>query len=120
MATITGRVEIRVSGQLLLSKKGATLQFGGPERKPIVEDQYHGFVDELQPAVVTVNLTDRDDISITNLCKVTDATIFFEAINGKSYILRNATCKGNPTLTAGEGEVSMEFFAEGPPEEITA
>ena len=118
MATITGRIEIRANGQLLLSKKGATLQWGGVMRVPVVEDDYQGFTEEVSEARVTVTVTDRDDVSISRLNDIIGGTINFDAIGGKQYILNDVTAKDDPTLTGGEGGVELEFFAPGPPTEI--
>ena len=110
MATgnITGRLEIRVGSQLLLSKKGASMEWGGEEREPVVEDTYHGYRTMLKEARITVSTTDRDDVSVENLVAVTDADMNFAAINGKTYYGPHFTCKGNPKFTDGAWE--WEFF----------
>ena len=118
MARVTGRCEIRVNGVLLLSKKGASLQIGGEERKPIVEDQFHGWVGELMPAILTVTVTDRDDVKVEDLINVFEGTATFEAVDGKMYLVEELTAKGNPTVTAGEGAVELEYFGRGPATEL--
>jgi hypothetical protein len=90
---ITGRIEIRVNGQLMLNKPGAkALGIGGFERKPVMGD--------------TTN-----EVSLDWLGNVRDATLTFEAANnGKVYVLRHAFCKNNLEVTAGEGEVPVIFY----------
>lgn len=118
MAKITGRVEVLVNGQLLLNKSGAVARgigvSGEPafERKPVFGDTgLHGFVEEPVPAECEVKITDRDDISLSDLAAIngTGTVIFRAAGGGKSYKMEGATCTNNMELTAGEGETTVKF-----------
>jgi hypothetical protein len=110
---ITGRIEIRVNGQLMLNKPGAkALGIGGFERKPVMGDTgLHGETEEPSPASCEFTMTDTNEVSLDWLGNVRDATLTFEAANnGKVYVLRHAFCKNNLEVTAGEGEVPVIFY----------
>jgi len=122
MAKITGRVEIVANGELLLNKPGAVASgigiSGEPamERAAVIGDTgVHGFTQNPVIAQCEVPITDRDDISLSNLAAINgDGTIIFRAAGGgKVYTMFNATCLGNFTLTAGEGETSIVFQGPG-------
>lgn len=117
---ITGRVEIIVKGITLLNKAGATANGIGisgalpVELKPVMGDNLiHGFTEELVEASCEVTVTDRDDISISDLARIReqDATLTFAAANGgKLWTLSDATCVRNITITAGEGETTLKYI----------
>lgn len=110
---ITGRVEIRVNGQLMLNKPGAKATgIGGFERSPVMGDTgLHGFKEEPMAATCEFTMTDTNEVSLEWLAKLTDATLTFEAANnGKVYVLRHAFCKNALEVTAGEGEVPVIFY----------
>jgi len=117
-AKITGRVEILLNGTTLLNKAGAVASGIGisgeqaVEKKSVFGDSgIHGFVDENVEARLEVTITDRDDISLSDIAKVDgDGTIIFRSQGGgKGYILDQATCVRNFSLTAGEGETTVAF-----------
>lgn len=112
---ITGRVEVRVNGQLLLTKTGAkAIGIGGFMRKAVLGESLHGFVDEASERRCEFSITDTTQLSLTTLADTKNATVVFSAAEegGKNYILRNAYCEGNFELTAGEGEVPVAFVGE--------
>jgi len=118
MAKITGQIEVLVNGQLLLNKAGATASGIGisgqqaTERKAVMGPTgQHGYVEETVEALVEVTITDRDDISLSDLAQVFgDGTIVFRSKRGgKVYTMNNATCLGNFGLTGGEGETTVRF-----------
>jgi len=121
MAKITGRVEVVVNGELLLNKAGAVASGIGVSGEPSFEKAavlgdtgLHGFTQTPIMAACEVTITDRDDISLSDLAAINgDGTVIFRAAGGgKVYTMNGATCLGNFTLTAGEGETSVVF--QGP------
>ncbi len=121
MASVTGRVEVLVNGETLLNKAGAVASgigiSGGPnfELELITGDSgAHGYIQKPIQARCEVTVTDRDDIMLSDFAEVREnGTIIFRTVGGgKAYIMEGATCLGNFTLTAGEGEVGLIF--EGP------
>lgn len=116
---VTGLVEILVNGNLILNKANATASGIGLsgidafERKSVMGDGgIHGFVDEPQEARCEVTITDREDQMLNDLADINgDGTVIFRSkAGGKVYTMDDATCAGNFTLTAGEGEVSIVFI----------
>jgi hypothetical protein len=122
MAKITGRIEVLVNNDLLLNKAGATAIGIGISGQPNFELRAvqgdtgpHGYVEEPVPARCEVTVTDRSDISLSDIASIPigGATVIFRSAgNGKVYTMEGATCLRNFTLTGGEGEVPLIF--EGP------
>lgn len=118
MAKITGRVEVLVNGQILLSKEGAVASGIGISGEPNFEKEIiggpggmHGVKETFIPAMCEVTVTDRDDVSLDKLARVNgDGTVVFRtAGSGKVYTMHDATCLGNISVTAGEGETKLRF-----------
>lgn len=118
---ITGRIEVLVNGKLLLNKAGAKASgigiSGEPnyDRKVVVGDTGpHGYVETPIMARCEVTVTDRADVSLSDLARIMgDGTVIFRSAGGgKVYIMEGATCLGNFTITGGEGETPIIF--EGP------
>lgn len=116
---VTGRVEVLVNNVMLLNKAGAKASglglSGEPnfELKEVVGDTgLHGFVEEPIVAMIEVNITDRDDISLDDFAQIRESgtVIFRSAKKGKSYTMPNATCTRNFSVTAGEGETPIKFI----------
>ena len=105
MPRITGRINLKVNGQTLLSKVGSTTLSGiglsgepAYERKEVMGDQgINGFVEEPIPAMCEFTITDRDDIKLDDLARIREeGTLVVEAANGgKVYTMSNATNKNN-------------------------
>lgn len=119
MARITGRVEVLVNGNILLNKAGAVASgigvSGQPnfELEPVMGDTgIHGYKETPVMAQVEVTITDRDDISLSELASVReDGTIIFRSSGGgKVYTMEGATCTRNLSVTAGEGETPLKFI----------
>lgn len=118
MARVTGRVEVVVNGIIVLNKSGAVAsgigESGKPaiKREPIIGDTgIHGFKETIEPARISVKITDRDDVKLSDLQKINgDGTVIMRAVGGgKVYTMANATCAGAFSVTAGEGETTLEF-----------
>lgn len=115
---ITGRAIISANGQVLLNKEGAKVMGIGESGKPSVEREgvvgdggVHGYVEKTIIPSCEITITDRDDVKLSDLAKITNGTVIFRAQNGgKSYTLVNAFSKGNFELTAGQGEVAIVFY----------
>lgn len=119
MATVTGRVEVLVNGVVLLNKAGAVAsgigESGKPpvKREPIIGDTgIHGPKETIVPAKLAVTVTDRDDVNLGDFAAIKEngTLVFRAARGGKVYTLNNATCAGDISVTAGEGETKLEFW----------
>ena len=118
MPRITGAVEVLVNGNLQLNKEGAVASGVGLSGEPnfeleeIVGDTgLHGYVERPVIAMLEVTLTDRDDVSLSDLAAIREngTVIFRGRLGGKSYTMEQATCMRNMTVTAGDGEVPIVF-----------
>ena len=74
----------------------------------------HGYVEKPVMAECEVKVTDRDDISLSDIARVREngTLIFRAARGGKVYVMNQATCLRNFDITAGEGETTLRF--QGP------
>jgi hypothetical protein len=116
--TITGRVNIKINGEVALTKAGATAKgigsSGKPafEREPIFGDTgLHGFVEKPIAAECEVTISDRSDVKLSDIADINgNGTIIFEAQGGgKVYTMPNATCTGNIEVAGGQGETKVKF-----------
>jgi hypothetical protein len=118
MAKITGRIEILVNGNPLLNKAGASASGVGISGQPNFElaavtgdSGIHGYTENPIMARCEVTITDRDDISLSDLAIINgNGTVIFRAAGGgKVYTMEGATCLRNFTITGGEGETTVIF-----------
>jgi len=121
MARITGRVEVLVNGETLLNKAGAVASgigiSGAPnfELESVMGDTgIHGYKENPIVAKLEVTVTDRDDVSLSDIASIREngTVIFRSAGGGKVYTMEGATCLRNFSVTGGEGETPLVF--EGP------
>jgi len=116
MPTISGRCQVSVNGVVLLTKSGVKIGgIGGLEREGVYGDspKAHGHTEKAVPATVDMTITDRDDISLTAIANIKGAVVSAEIYGGKSYVSKNAFCRGNLEMTTGTGETPVVF--EGDP-----
>jgi hypothetical protein len=120
MSRITGRIEVLINGVPVLNKEGAVASgigiSGEPgfELEPVMGDTgLHGFKETPQPAKLEVTVTDRDDISLSTFAQIRgNGTVIFRAAGtGKVYTMQGATCARNFSVTGGEGETPIIFYA---------
>ena len=109
---VTGRVYVKVDGQLLRSKDGAKLKFGNIEREAVVGNTVHGYVEKAVAPSIECTISHMADTSLTALQALADATVTFETDTGKNYILRNAWVSKQLELTGGQGELTLEFMGK--------
>lgn len=112
MAKITGRVTIKVNGKTLLSKRGATLDYGGVKRTPVVgSNQVNGYTEEIMAPMVNCTVSHTADTSLAELANYVDETLNFETDSGRTYVLSQAFLTDPPKLSENEGDVALAFAA---------
>ena len=119
MPRITGRIELLINGQLMLTKVGSTtingIGLSGEGNfelnEVMVDSGIAGYVENAVPATCEVTLTDRDDISLDTLARIREngTVIVRAAKGGKVYTMNNATCMRNMSVTSGEGDTAVMF-----------
>ncbi len=108
---LLGRATIKWDGNVLKTDKGAKLNMGGVERKPIEGDTVHGFAEETKAPFVECNVNLGKGDSLQEIKDITDATVVFECDTGQVYTLCNAWSSIPPEITAGEGgKVPVKFY----------
>lgn len=114
MAKKTGKVSIALDGNILLSKKGASLEIGGVENVVEMSDQDTVVTTETtKPSVVKctlLNVTDTDLVAINRFA----GTVTYITDNGHRYV-----CPSSVKTTMGplaNGEVDVTF--SGAPAEL--
>jgi len=116
---ITGRVTVKLNGQVLLNKAGAkAIGIGvngklAVEKKPVMGDGgIHGYTEEPFAPSCEVTVTDRDDVMLSDILDIHEnGTIIFESAGGgKVYTMDGATSSMRTDVTAGEGETPLVFF----------
>ncbi|MFH1998715.1 MAG: phage tail tube protein [Planctomycetota bacterium] len=120
---ITDRITIRANAEVLTTKNDAKLTgIGGFERKPVVGvSGVVGSVEDVEASITSceVTLIDRNDKLLGDIASLEGATITASVKGGKSYMMRDAFCKANLAVSAGEGEVPVIFYGQ-PWEEMLA
>ena len=109
---ITGRVTLQVNGKNLLSKRGATLDYGGVKRTPIMgSNQVNGYSEEIMAPTVNCTISHTAATSLAELANYVDETLIFQTDVGRVYVLSQAFLTEPPKLAENEGDVSLAFAA---------
>ena len=107
---VLGRATIKYDGKALLTEKGAKINTGGVERKTIEGDTVHGFAEETKAPFIECEISVTSATSLTELNRIENATVTFEADTGQTWVLRNAWSEKPAEATASDGgKVPMRF-----------
>lgn len=110
---VAGRVTIKVDGQIVINKAGATLDIGGTRNTPVATDQgVVGASAQVVPPMLDVDLAMTDNTDINALNGISNATGVFQPDVGPAFVLtgmfRTDTIKLNPSQ---QGNVKLQFSA---------
>lgn len=114
MAKVTGIVKIYLDGELIRSKSGASITFGGYEKTAQKGHKLYGFSEEFVTSEIEFTIAHMADTDVAQL-NAFEGTLIFETDTGKSYTVANATTTSPGKLTGGEGD--LEFTMMGEPAE---
>lgn len=106
----TGIAYIHMNGKELPTKEGAQLTPGGVSRDPVVGSRVYGFQETPKEARVSCTIAQKPGVSLFTIKDLVDGTIVFECDTGEKFMLANAWCAGNCTLTS-KGDIAAEFIA---------
>ena len=121
MAKVTGTCVVRKNGRTIFAAPGATLDLGGKERTTEIADHgVFGYSEKPVPAMITATVKHVASTSLQDIMDTTDATMTFETDTGSRYSIGNAWCTKPPVLTAGAGEVAVEFAGQAAIEQTGA
>lgn len=106
----TGIAYIHMNGKELPTKEGAQLTPGGVSRDPVIGSRVYGWQQTPKEARVSCTIPQGPGVSLFTIKNMVDGTVVFECDTGEKFMLANAWCDGNCTLTA-KGDISAEFIA---------
>lgn len=108
---LTGRVHIRVDGELLATQEGSKLNNPtGTEREAVVGNKVHGYIEKTVVPGVECTLSHSRALSVTRIGAITDATLTFECDTGVVYILSHAWTASVASLEGSK--LAVKFEAE--------
>lgn len=108
MAQATGRVTIKLDGDVIRSRSGASLQTGGVVREPLTTDQGSIFYrEDITPAAVVATVVHIAETDIQALRALRDFTCTFETDTGVSWSISNAFVTEVGALANGEFELTI-------------
>ncbi len=107
-----GKASIKIDGDTLPTKDGATLDIGGVKRNTVIGgNKVLGYAEEPMPARVECEVFVGKGTSLERWRQVEDATITFETDTGNVYVLPNAWLTDPPALTeAKDGSTARLVF----------
>lgn len=107
---VGGIMFLKVDGEQFQAKGSFTYNLGAPKRTAVVGvDAVHGFSEVPQSPMISGSITDSDELNLSVLLNVRDATVTIELANGKIIALREAFYAGEGDVTTEEGEIGVEF-----------
>lgn len=114
---VFGTAEIRIDGAVLLSHPGASLDVGGPKRTTVVGTTVHGFAEAEAQAKLDCEISLKEGVSVTDIRDIDDATVYFKADTGQTWIMRNAWVTDTPVITDGSDGGKVKVTLEATPAE---
>lgn len=108
MSRKSGRVTVKVNGDVLTSKPGASLQMGGKQRAYEMSDQgtvHHQ--ETLVPGQITCTLIHVATTDLPTLRDFVGGTVTFEDDIGVVYVMREAGTMEIGELANGEVEITF-------------
>lgn len=113
-----GRAKIRFDGKELETMPGASINLGGPEKKPVVKQYGVGFSESNAPGSVTATVPISEATPIEEIRQISDATITYTTDVGKKWLIRNAFAEGVIEIKAGDGGEAQIKLTGDPAEEV--
>lgn len=119
MPQFFGRATIRVNGEVIESKEGATLDIGGTARKTVKVGRTVGYVESTAEAVVEFETALRPGMSLDRIRRFAGGTVIFECDTGQRYVINDAFTSDTPKMKDGE-QSAVTIKMEGPAAEEVA
>ena len=116
---VAGTMTIQANGTVLNAVGSFTYNLGQPKREYLVgPDRAHGYKELPQIGSIEGEIRDSDQIRITDVVNLVDATITLILATGKTVMCANAAYCADGNGETEEGNI--EFKVEGLCEEIPA
>lgn len=105
-----GIIQFQVNGVLHEAKGNFTYNLGRPKREALVgSDTVHGYTEKPQPAFIEGEITDRSELDLDALVRVTNATVTLVLAVGKVISLGGAWYAGEGTGNSDEGNIGVRY-----------
>lgn len=116
---VAGVMTIQANGIVLNAVGSFTYNLGQPKREYLVgPDRAHGYKEIPQIGSIEGEIRDSQDIVITDILNLVDATVTLTIASGKTIMCSNAAYCADGNGETEEGNI--EFKVEGLCEEIAA
>lgn len=118
---VGGILFIKVDGQLYQTGEGDWTYNINPVKRESVMSQSEvaGFSEQPKPVFIEGEFTDNDELDLSILQSLRDATITAELANGKVIVFREAFYAADGDVTTQKGQIQVRFEAVSA-EEIAA
>jgi hypothetical protein len=105
-----GRIFLKVDGAMFDAKGSFSYNLGEEKRDAIVgADRIHGYKVSIQVPFIEGAITDRADLSLSDLARQENVTVTLELENGKTIVLADAWFAGEAGVTTDEAEISVRW-----------
>lgn len=107
---VGGLIALKVNGDTYYAKGNFTYNLGIPRKEGVVgADRVHGYKETPQIPYIEGEITDRQEIDMEAVRKITDATVTLELANSKVIVLRQAWEASEGTGNTEEGNATIRF-----------
>lgn len=105
-----GIIYLKIDGEVFDAKGNFTYNLGRPKKEMIVgADRVHGIKETVQVPFIEGEITDKQELNLSDLLNITDATITLELNNGKTIVLKQATYSADGDGQTEDGNVQLRF-----------
>lgn len=108
---VGGLIEVSVNGVLHLAKGEWSYGLGGFVRESVIGigGQFEGYTEKPTVGFIEGEITDRSDMALEDLKKLTNGLVVLTLANGKVIALGKALLAGEATGHTGEGNITVRF-----------
>lgn len=112
MAAVAGTAFWKTNGVSYRLRANFNIAGGNTERESVVGiDTYHGFIQKPAAAFIEADFTDDPAFDLNVLNNLTGVTITVELINGKRFVMADATQMLHVALNVADGSYKLRFEA---------
>lgn len=111
---VGGEYVFKVNGFQYSLKGHPELEYGGKHYEPVLDVEGNIIGNKSVsngPSKISVTLVDLKSLDIVDLQQTKDATVTLEKPNGKTFVMKHASCGEPITESCEEGEVKVVFTA---------
>lgn len=110
MAAVAGTAFWKINGTSYKLRANFNIGGGIMERESVVGlDQYHGYIQKPVAAFIEADFTDDPAFDLNVLNNLAGVTITVELINGKNFVMSDASQMLHVALNVADGSYKMRF-----------